>query len=383
MTGPTGKRVTAAGVAGRGRSSGVVPARGYRGEMLVLALVAVTVLANLYPVNTQDVTRLSLSMSVVHRQTLDVDPFHWLMLDRSYRAGHWYSDKAPGMSFLAIPANEVLRAIDEARGGPHVFVWRRVGQLWALRVVTGGLALLVGAFLVGRAAEALVRGTGAATAVTFALGTIAGPLGPTMTEHGAAAALAFAAFLLAWRRPERLIASGLLAGTAVVFEYQAAIVCAVLAAYVALRGGTRGLGRYALGLLPPALVLGAYNTAAFGSPFHFSYSYVSNQFTQMQRRGFFGVTVPSVHGLWLTLFGDRGLVAVSPVALAAGAGLVLLYRRGLRLEALAAAVVVLGFLVIESGYFDPYGAPRRAPASSSSPCRSSRSACPTPSGAGR
>src|SRR3954447_13747727 len=267
--------------------------RGYRHERLLLALVAVAALANLYPLNTQDVTRLSLSSSLVHRHTVDVDPYHTLMLDRAFRAGHWYSDKAPGMSLLAIPSYELFRAVDAARGGAQLPVWRREGQLWAIRVLTGGIGLLAVTLLVGRAGEALVAGRGAPVAVTFALGTIVGPLGPTMLEHDVAAAFGFGAFLLAWRRPALLVAAGAAAGTAVLFEYQAGLVCLVLAAYVAAGGGLRGLARFVAGAVPPAVVLGAYNTAAFGAPWRFSYDYVANRFARLQESGFFGIHVPS------------------------------------------------------------------------------------------
>jgi hypothetical protein len=323
-------------------------------ERVVLALVAAATLAHLYPLNTQDVTRLSLTQSLVRRQTVDVDPYHDLMLDRAFRAGHWYSDKPPGMSVAALPAEEVLRAVDAARGGTGVHVWERRGQLWLLRVLTSGVALLAACLLVGRAAETLVAGTGAATAVTFGLGTTAGPLGPTLLAHVAAAALAFGAFVVAWRRPDRLAAAGALAGTAVLFEYQAALAALAVAAYVAARSW-RGLVPFALGTLPPAALLALYNAVAFGSPLHFSYRYVANRFAAQQHAGFFGIGAPTAHGLQLMLVGPRGLLTLSPVLLAAAVGLWLLFRSGARREALACAAVTLAFAVLDSGYFDPYG----------------------------
>src|SRR6266536_894355 len=259
------------------------------------------------------------------------------------------------MSLLAIPADELFRAVDAVRSGPRLFVWRRAGQLWAIRVLTGGIALLAATLLVGRAGETLVRNTGAATAVTFALGTIAGPLGPTMTEHDSAAALAFGAFLLAWRRPSVVAMAGALAGTAVLFEYQAALVCLLLACYAATTRGPHGLLRFVAGTVPPAVGLAAYNTSAFGSPWHFSYNYVANRYAALQQRGFFGIGKPTGRGFWFALRDHRGLIVLSPVALAASAGLVLLYRRRFRREAVTCIAVVLAFVLLDASYFDPYG----------------------------
>jgi hypothetical protein len=53
--------------------------------------------------------------------------------------------------------------------------------------------------------------------------------------------------------------------------------------------------------------------------------------------------------------GGRGLLLSSPVLALAAVGLVLLWRRRLRAEAGLAAAVVLAFLLVEAGYFLPYG----------------------------
>jgi hypothetical protein len=103
------------------------------------------------------------------------------------------------------------------------------------------------------------------------------------------------------------------------------------------------------------VALGAYDWVAFGSPFHLSYRYVANAYTESQHHGFFGIGVPTLGGLKDVLVGTRGLLYFSPVLVAAGLGLWLLWRRGARAEAgLAGAVVVL-FLFLNAGYFLVYG----------------------------
>jgi hypothetical protein len=199
--------------------------------------------------------------------------------------------------------------------------------------------------------EGLRPGCGAAAAATFATGTLVAPLAVTMFDHVASAALAFGAFALAWRRRPAL--AGLVAGCAAATEYTTALVGLVLAGYV-LADGVRPVGRYALGAVPPLALLGAYDWAAFGSPFHLSYRYVANVNAADQAAGFFGIHVPYLHAIHLVFVGNRGLLVTSPVLVAAAVGLVLLTRTHLR-EALACGAVVIAFTVVACGYFKPYG----------------------------
>ena len=330
----------------------VPPLGGYRFEALVIALVALASLSVVNLASPQDRTRYELTRHVVLHGTLTIEPGFY---DRAQYGGKTYSDKAPGMSFLAIPAYEVERLMGVARAPSG---WASEGDLslWGIRIATSGLLFLVAVFLVGRVAEALVPRTGAVTAVVFGTATIAATLAPTFFEHDGGACLAFLAFVLAWRQRRRLmlVLAGLAAGVAVLFQYSTGLIALAVAVYVLARAG-RSVGWFALGGVPAALALAVYDTAAFGSPFHLSYRYEAGPLGSNQREGFFGMAVPSWHGLVDTLVVDRGLLVFSPVLLAAAAGLVLMYRRGFRAEAVLAAVVTVVFVVSDAGYFLPYG----------------------------
>src|SRR5205809_285076 len=86
-----------------------LPLRRYPREVLVLALIALCTLGVLYPEDAEDATYTSATESIIHG-TLRVDPYASLMLDKAGRNGHWYSDKAPGLSFLAVPTVALLEA---------------------------------------------------------------------------------------------------------------------------------------------------------------------------------------------------------------------------------------------------------------------------------
>ncbi len=336
---------------------------GYRGELLVLCLVAVAALAVVSAHTPQDVTRIALTRAIVEDGSVRMDPYAAQAFDLARRGGHFYTDKAPGWSVAAIPAFAVLHALGAAPAADPAS-WNGEGDLrvWALRVLVSGLCFLLAVIAVGRVAERIAPGTAAAVATLFGLGTLAQPLAASGFGHMTAGAAAFIGFALEWRataagrplRPWLLVGAGLAAGAAVLLEYQAALLALIVVAYAARRG-LRALGLVVAGALPAALLLGAYDAVAFGSPFRLSYRYVANSYAEAQRGGFFGIGTPSAHTLWHVLAGDRGLLVVSPVLVAAAAGLVLLWRQGWRAEALACGAAAAGFLLVNAGYFLPYG----------------------------
>jgi len=322
-----------------------LPLRRPRRELLVLVLVAVAALTPLYAAMEPDSPRLCLSGSIV-RGKVTIDNCIGDSIDRASYGGHVFTDKAPGMSILSIPAVEALRL-------PYSSNWtQHVGpRIWGIRVLTSGIGFLIGVLLLGRLAEGLAPGWGGATAVTFGLGSLAAPLAATTFGHVTAGTLAFGAFILAWGRRPGL--AGLAAGSAVVVEYQTGLIGVVLAAYVAL-AGIRPLARYAAGAIPPLALLGFYDQVAFGSPFHLSYRYVANDYAGDQASGFFGIGIPRLHSIQEVFVGKEGILVVMPVVVAAAAGLIVLSRR-YPLEALVCGAVTAIFLLLNVGYFLPYG----------------------------
>jgi hypothetical protein len=322
-----------------------LPWRRPRHELLLLALVAVVSLSSVYVVSSQDVSRLCLTRALLHGHVA-ADGCIDHNFDRAAFGGRLYSDKAPGMSVLALPAAAAVHLPPPRR-------WAVKGdrRLWAVRVLSSGIAFLVCVFLLGRVAEGISPGFGDATAVAFSLGMLAEPLAPTTYGHDTAAVLAFGAFLLAWER--RAFLAGLAAGAAVAVEYPAALAGVAVGAYL-LRSGLRSLLAYAVGAAPGLVLLGVYDRAAFGSPFHLPYRYVANRYASDQSAGFFGIGAPRLHSVEQVLVGRAGLLVISPVVVAAAAGVVLLARR-LRAEALVCGAVSLAFLFVEFGYFLPYG----------------------------
>ncbi len=334
-----------------------LPFEPFARERLVMLLIGLSALTIVQFRNTQDQTRLSLTQAIAEHGDVTIERYG-TPLDRARKGRHLYTDKAPGLSLIALPAVAVVRAGERVTGRPRArLIWESAPKLFFVRLVTVGSFLLLLAWLIGRTAEGLAPRTGAAAAVTASIGTMMAALSSVLFAHVAAACLGFAAFILLARGRNHLryAAAGALAGGAVLMDYEAALLAAALGAYVLLRRDWTGAAAYALGGLPAAAILGIYDTVAFGSPLRLSYSYKVGAFADEQAHGFFGIGWPHFHSLEQTVAGDPGLLTSSPVLAAAAVGLVLLWRRGLRAEAgLAAAVVVL-YLALEAGYFFPSG----------------------------
>lgn len=323
-----------------------LPWRRPRYELLILALVAVAVLPRVYEPISQDTTRICLSRAIVAGR-LSADGCLANQVDRARYGGHLYTDKAPGMSVLDIVPAEIVRLPPPSRWDPLGDI-----RLWFVRLIASGLPFLVCVLCVGRICEGIAPGFGAAAMVAFALGTEMNTLGIAGFDHVLTATLGFLAFALAWGR--RPFAAGLAAGAALTTEYEAAAILVIVGLYTLL-GGRRGGLRYALGTVPGIALLGAYDWAAFGAPWHPSYRYVANVFAERQQSGLLGISVPSLHSTNAFFLGDRGLLIASPVVVAAAAGLVLVWRQGHRAEALVCAAVTAVFGIAECGYFEPYG----------------------------
>jgi hypothetical protein len=185
-------------------------------------------------------------------------------------------------------------------------------------------------------------------------------------SHGVTAGCLMLAFYGAIRmrdadRDRRALAAagvGLGCGWAVVSEFQAAIpaavffVIAIAAVYEVNRPRFWFLSALAAGCAGLcALVLFAYNTAAFGSPFHLGYA--SEEGFEHLRTGFFGITYPA---WWrvreLLVGGYRGLLLTSPIVVAGPIGLLLAARdRHRRVASLTALGVALYYLLLNASYY--------------------------------
>lgn len=291
-------------------------------------------------------SRFDLTRAMVEQHTLSIDAFHENTGDKAQRDGHWFTDKAPGLSALAVPAYAVVHAV---RPGAIV-AGSYLGTLFAVALPSALAALQL--FALGRLLG-LSAAWSAAVTLAYALGTLALPYSTIFYGHQLSAALGLSAFALVWRGRAPALA-GLLLGLAVGVDYTSVILVIAVLGYAVAKLGARGVLWLIAGGIPAALALGAYHAAAFGHPLALPYEFVLQEH---RRLGWFmGIAAPDPRVLGALLVGRyRGLFYGSPWLIAGLPGLVMLARRGFRAEAIACGGIALAYLLLNAGLVDWHG----------------------------
>ena len=291
-------------------------------------------------------SRFDLTRAIVEQGTLSIDAYEGNTGDKAQREGHWFTDKAPGLSVLAVPAYAVVHAV---RPGAIV-AGSYLGTLFAVALPSALAALQL--FALGRA-MGLSAGWSAALAIAYALGTLALPYSTIFYGHQLSAALGLCAFALVWRGRAPVLA-GLLLGVAVCVDYTSVILVLAVLGYALAKLGARGTAGLIAGGVPAAIALGAYHAAAFGHPLALPYEFVLQEH---RRLGWFmGIAAPDPRVIAALLAGPyRGLFYGSPWLVAGLPGLVVLARRGFRPEAITCGAIVLAYLLLNAGLVDWHG----------------------------
>lgn len=316
-------------------------------------------------------SRFDLLRAIIERHTLQIDAYHENTGDKAHFQGHYYSEKAPGQVFLAVPfavvARTTMRAVGiepESQRGVLVLSYILTACTAALPMSLAAVCLFFLALRFGCDPVAASFG-----AVSASLGTPLWAYAALFWAHalvGACLLFAFAAavklrdstsaradFLLA-------LAVGLAAGWATVTEYPAAPASAILALLALLQAWQRGkatrwrtLTGIGLGAAFCIVMLLSYLHAAFGS-FRPGYSYYDpSSFTYMQQQGYLGLTYPHPDRLLKLLFQcRRGLFFASPVTIAAVPGLWWLWKQSnYRAAALTAAAISVYYFLFNASFY--------------------------------
>ncbi len=296
-------------------------------------------------------SRFDLVFALSGEGTCRIDSFHANTGDKVYFGGHYYSDKAPGPAFLAVPFFRALRRLG-------VEGEKTIQYLLTLIVVGVPCALASLALhrLLGEAGGADEEGR-ITLALGYALGTLVSPFATVFYGHSLAAACALVAFFLLFRMragiyPERWSTAwlaGLVCAGGVLCDFPAAISVVLLTGYllVALKK-KRLFFAWCLGLALPLLLLGYYNLSCFGAPFASSYSYHQ---VYDHHAGFLGITLPKLDALYgITFSPYRGIFYQSPFLLLAFPAFACFARKGRRREWLLCLLIALGFLYFNAGY---------------------------------
>jgi len=291
-------------------------------------------------------SRFDLTRAVVEQGTLSIDAFQENTGDKALRDGHWYTDKAPGLSLLAVPAYALVHAV---RAGA-VVAGSYLGTVFAVALPSALAALQL--FALGRLIG-LSAAWAAALTLAYALGTLALPYSTIFYGHQLSAALGLSAFALVWRRRAPMLA-GLLLGLAVAVDYTSVVLVIAVMGYAVVKLRARGVLWLIAGGVPIALALGAYHAAAFGHPLALPYEFVLQEHRRMG--WFMGIAAPDPRVMGALLVGPyRGLFFGSPWLVAGIPGLAVLARRGFRAEAITCGGIAFAYLLLNAGLVDWHG----------------------------
>ncbi len=350
------------------------------------------------PAWTQN-SRLALTRALVEHRSTIIDEYHATTGDKSRRDGHFYSDKAPGASLLAVPAYALYYAGTRLAGGelPEVRVIpldpaselagqapdpdaRQPGDrlaynqghrtaLYVCRLLSTSLLALAGlAALYLLARRQLARGPAVLLTLIYGLATPAFVYSTALYGHQPCAdllLLALACVLLGERSTDLRagLATGACLGLAVACEYPAAVPAVLLTGFALLRRGPRFAAWTVVGGLPGAVILAVYHIAAFGHPLKTGYDFVYlAEFAEGMRVNY-GIHRPDPAVLLELLFGRfRGLFYLAPALLLAAWGLLAqVVSPGpkdmsqstwpTRLVAIVSLLIVCFYLALNSGYY--------------------------------
>lgn len=319
-------------------------------------------------------SRFDLLRAILEQHSLQIDSYQGNTEDKAHYEGHYYSDKAPGLVFLALPFSAAAKLLIRAAGtdprSPRGEVANSYLATLGSVALPSALACLCLFFVALRLGGSPAAATFAALSMGF--GTPLWAYSVVLWAHALVGACLLFAFAAALRladtqkpRAEFLwaLAVGVSAGWAVVTEYPAAPAAAALgffALHQAWRNGRPSRLRAAAGVgagaFACALILMIYLHATFGSIFRPSYSYYDpNSFVFMHQRGYLGLTYPHIDRLLKILFGcRRGLFFAAPVAAAAAFGLALLWRRrdkSTRPAAIVATFIVTYYFLFNASFY--------------------------------
>ncbi len=291
-----------------------------------LAIVLLLAAVYLYFPNTfvsflspNEVSRIYLTEAIVERGSLRIDAAvarrGGELADLARFDGHYYTDKAIGLSLAAVPTYWAFWNLSGRQLGSR----RLIPVCRKIAVTLPALAFL--AWLLrrwrrhGRLGLTLVVG--------MALGSSFFPFSLAFIAHVPLAILLFwihrrvtgeSAAAAGWQHHA---ATGLLCGAAILLDYTGGLFVVFAGLYQLHR--SRSLLPpiwMAAGTLLVVSVMFAYNSACFGHPLDLAYNHMALADQQHRAQGFFGISLPRPEAIWGLTFGPlRGLFAHSPYLL--------------------------------------------------------------------
>ena len=277
--------------------------------------------------NANPYARYATLEAIAEDHTLAIDAYQSATCDWARPPdGHYYSNKAPGPTLLAVPFHLPVDTVvvAHAKDRKERDVRRKEARDSILSYLAITLQVIPFALLVLLSAEALAKRGVSRRAIELAalsmlFGNTASLLMNMFFGHGMAAMFTLAVVLCLLER--RLFWAGLFLGLDVMTDYGSALFAPVLGLMILFSGPRdwrerlRKLVRFGLGGLGPLIAFAAYHKLCFGGAFTLPNKYQNPVFVEAGGRALWGVIdfVPSWPIAKALLFGmGRGLWITQP-----------------------------------------------------------------------
>jgi hypothetical protein len=301
--------------------------------------------------------RLAELHAVVLHRSLAIDRYHEVTGDKALLDGHYYSEKAPAITLMALPAfsltvfAERQLGIDpDSESGWRISDWTTTAGSVAVVAALGGVAFF--ALLRRRFGQVEAH---VATVAVF-LGSLTFPYAAALFAHaGTIGLLAITLWSVLAPPPAsrgRDVLGGISAGLAIASEYPAVLPLGALFLYLMVSDAGRAR-RFALALVPGLCLIPLKNYLVTGSPLVLAYGF-NPGFANVTARNAFGFGLPDLESARALLWGEyRGLLFWSPALLMAVPGFVALWQadRALAMAVVAGSTLVLIQTASFSGWF--------------------------------
>lgn len=312
--------------------------------------------------------RIYLTQAIINQGTFAIDAYKEdapqmefvNMGDWALYNGHYYSNKSPGLSFLAIPpyalAAFLLNTFTRTSPEQTVLFCAYFSNLCTTVLMSSLLCLVL--FYVCLSLFHISINHAFTLTLFFGLGTLAFPYSTAFYSHLPSAFCLFFSYVLAIsirrqglkRNYAKSVLAGFVAGFGVLIEPSCIYLLTAVFIYMLCNQETR---RYAVffivGCIPAGLAQGFYNAVCFGHPLASSYDYANDMVMVRNNGSLFGM--PTLHTLREMMMSPyRGVLITSPVLLMIfpGALFFLMQKEWRRESVMCAITSVLFYFFIAS-----------------------------------
>jgi hypothetical protein len=342
-----------------------------------------------YWIGWNEQSHLALTRAIVDESRLEIDSYANQTSDRAFYNDHYYSDKDPGPSFLAIPIygtwefiynNFFSNAFKEKYASVNTFIATEVGEnkVAIIDYINPGFFILVSMILVTIFTSSLLS---ALTVVLIykiskyftknekyrllliiiaGLGTLLFPYALVFMKHAISTFFAFLAFFILFKvKHEKIkdnkyfLFSGLSLGFAITCDITTVIIglaCLVYLISFRKEKTTYFLIGGLLGVLPFIV----YNYLVFENPLTLSRNYMDPKIWS-ELGGIKGLEMPNPFVMLRLLFyPEKGLFFYYPILLLSFVGLYYMYKK-FRVESILILFMFFSFVILNSSWWAWWG----------------------------